>query len=190
MKNINEKLKYLIKKINSDEFYNNRGLANEVPFYIFDYDPKEEITIRHFVKEELMPKFKDDKRMKIVEIDLFELMLESLEKDKILEKSMKMEEKRGTKHLYEKLKKSFNPKTVTEYIFKKSSGKNLILLTGVGKVYPIVRTHAILNNLQNIFDHTKVILFFPGEYTNIDLRLFGFKDNNYYRAFRIEDPKV
>ncbi|WP_418964863.1 BREX protein BrxB domain-containing protein, partial [Cetobacterium sp.] len=50
---------------------------------------------------------------------------------------------------------------------------------------PIVRTHTVLNNLQNIFDHTKVLLFFPGEYTSVDLRLFGFKDNNYYRAFRI-----
>lgn len=60
-----------------------------------------------------------------------------------------------------------------------------MILTGVGKIFPIVRTHTILNNLQNIFDHTKVLLFFPGEYTSTDLRLFGFEDNNYYRAFKI-----
>lgn len=90
------------------------------------------------------------------------------------------------------LKKSKNKKfrkwssiIIIKYIEEKSRGKNLVVITGIGKVYPIVRTHTVLNNLQNIFDHTKVLLFFPGEYTSVDLRLFGFKDNNYYRAFRI-----
>ncbi|EHO19073.1 hypothetical protein HMPREF9466_01865 [Fusobacterium necrophorum subsp. funduliforme 1_1_36S] len=74
---------------------------------------------------------------------------------------------------------------ILRYISQKSKGKNFMILTGVGKVFPIVRTHTILNNLQNILEDTKVLLFFPGEYTSTDLRLFGFEDNNYYRAFRI-----
>jgi len=86
---------------------------------------------------------------------------------------------------YEKLKKSFNTEIIMKYIAEKTKDKNFLILTGVGKVFPIVRTHTILNNLQNIFDHTKVLLFFPGEYTSTDLRLFGFQDNNYYRAFKI-----
>lgn len=185
MENINDRLKGLIKKVGSDEFYNNRGLANEVPFYIFDYDPKEEILIRDFVKNRFIPTFSEDNRMNAVEIDLFELLLESMRKDKILEKSFALEEKKGTQFLYEKLKKSFNSEVIVKYIAEKSRDRNLVVITGIGKVYPIVRTHTVLNNLQNIFDHTKVLLFFPGEYTNVDLRLFGFKDNNYYRAFRI-----
>ena len=48
-----------------------------------------------------------------------------------------------------------------KYIAEKTKDKNFLILTGVGKVFPIVRTHTILNNLQNIFDHTKVLLFFP-----------------------------
>ena len=38
-KNIEIRFKELIEKLKSEEFYNNRGLANEVPFYIFDYLP-------------------------------------------------------------------------------------------------------------------------------------------------------
>lgn len=185
MENINERLKNLVKKVSSDEFYNNRGLANEVPFYIFDYDPKEEILIRHFIKNTFLPEFSEDNRLNAVEIDLFELLLESMRNDNILDKSFVLEEKKGTQFLYEKLKKSFNSEIIIKYIEEKSRGKNLVVITGIGKVYPIVRTHTVLNNLQNIFDHTKVLLFFPGEYTSVDLRLFGFKDNNYYRAFRI-----
>ncbi|MGL4988344.1 MAG: DUF1788 domain-containing protein, partial [Cetobacterium sp.] len=179
MENINDRLKNLVTKVSSDEFYENRGLANEVPFYIFDYNPKDEISVRHFVKNIFLQSFKEEDRLNPVEIDLFELLLESMRNDNILEKSFALEEKKGTQFLYEKLKKSFNSEIIINYIEQKSRGKNLVVITGIGKVYPIVRTHTVLNNLQNIFDHTKVLLFFPGEYTNIDLRLFGFKDNNY-----------
>jgi hypothetical protein len=188
MNNLKKRLSNLIKRIDSDDFYENKGLANEIPFYIFDYKSDKELEVRDFVKNELIPKFSEkESRVNAIEIDLFDLMLESLDSDGILEKSFKLEKRKGTKFLYEKLKQSFNSEIIVKYIEKKTKDNNLILITGVGKVYPIVRTHTVLNNLQNIFDHKKVILFFPGEYTNIDLSLFGqFKDNNYYRAFKIQ----
>ncbi|MFZ8014863.1 DUF1788 domain-containing protein [Fusobacterium watanabei] len=185
VKIMKDRFKELIKKIKSDEFYNNRGLANEVPFYIFDYNPKYELKIRDFVKNKLLASLEDDDRLKAVEIDIFELLLESMRNDNILEMAFEIEEKKGTKFLYEKLKKSFNTEIIMKYISEKTKGKNFLILTGVGKIFPIVRTHTILNNLQNIFDHTKVLLFFPGEYTSTDLSLFAFEDNNYYRAFKI-----
>ena len=121
----------------------------------------------------------------ILENGIQENLKELLKKNNILESAFELEEKKGTKFLYEKLKKSFNTEIIIKYIAEKTKDKNFLILTGVGKVFPIVRTHTILNNLQNIFDHTKVLLFFPGEYTSTDLRLFGFQDNNYYRAFKI-----
>ena len=72
-----------------------------------------------------------------------------------------------------------------KYIAEKTKDNNFLILTGVVKVFHNVMNHTILNNLKNIFDHTKVLLFFPVEYTSTDLRLFGFQDNNYYRAFKI-----
>lgn len=182
--NINNRFKDLIAKLKSDDFYEDRGLGNEVPFYIFDYPPEKELDIRDKIKNELFPEIAESK-LQGVEIDLFDLLLESLERDKIFEKVFEMEEKRGTEVLYQKLKNSFNMDTIIKYIKEKSEGKNFIVLTGVGKIFPLVRTHAILNNLQTVFNDTKVLLFFPGEYTEIDLKIFGFKDNNYYRAFRL-----
>lgn len=183
-KNIEIRFKELMEKLKSEEFYNNRGLANEVPFYIFDYLPEEELNIRYKVKNELLNSLENTK-LKGIEIDLFDLLLESLKNDGIFESVFHMEERRGTEVLYEKLKSSFNMEVILKMIKNKVEDKNLVIITGVGKIYPIVRTHALLNNLQNIFNETKVILFFPGEYTTTDLRLFGFKDNNYYRAFKI-----
>lgn len=187
MKKLEKRLNELIDKVRSDEFYNNRGLANEIPFYIFDYLPEVELKIRSFIKNKFLKKLNEESKLNAVEIDLFELLIESMEKDQILKTAFQMEEKKGTKVLFENLKKSFNIEIILKYIKTKSKDKNLILLTGVGKVYPIIRTHTVLNNLQNVLDeNTKVILFFPGEYTTTDLKLFGlFKDNNYYRAFKL-----
>lgn len=185
-KNINLRFKELVTKIKSDEFYNNRGLANEVPFYIFDYQPEDELKMRDNVKNILLPALKDNERLKAIEIDLFELLIKSLKNDEIFDSVFKMEERRGTKVLYEKLKTSFNMEIICSYFKEDAKDKNFVIITGVGKIFPLIRTHALLNNLQVIFNETKVLLFFPGEYTTTDLRIFGFKDNHYYRAFRID----
>ena len=75
-KNIEIRFKELMEKLKSEEFYNNRGLANEVPFYIFDYLPEEELNIRYKVKNELLNSLENTK-LKGIEIDLFDLLLES-----------------------------------------------------------------------------------------------------------------
>ena len=117
----------------------------------------------------------ENTKLKGIEIDLFDLLLESLKNDGIFESVFHMEERRGAEVLYQKLKSSFNMEVILKMIKNKVEDKNLVIITGVGKIYPIVRTHALLNNLQNIFNETKVILFFPGEYTTTDLRLLGLK---------------
>ena len=94
MEIMKDRLKELIKKVNSDEFFNNRGLANEVPFYIFDYNPKYELGIRDFVKNSLLINLENNTRLKAVEIDLFELLLESMKNDNILESAFELEEKK------------------------------------------------------------------------------------------------
>ena len=76
-------------------------------------------------------------------------------------------------------------------IKKELGDSNLVILSGVGKVYPLVRSHNVLNNLHAVLDKIPVIMFYPGTYDQKELRLFkgsnfdGLKDDNYYRAFRL-----
>ena len=61
----------------------------------------------------------------------------------------------------------------------------MIFITGIGKIYPIVRAHDILNNL-NITD-VPLVVFYPGKYTGTNLKLFTeIDDTNYYRALTFE----
>ena len=61
MKNIEKRFEKLIEKLKSDEFYNNRGLANEVPFYIFDYQPEDELIVRYKVKNDVLRSLEETK---------------------------------------------------------------------------------------------------------------------------------
>jgi len=63
---------------------------------------------------------------------------------------------------------------------------NLVLVSGVGNVYPLLRSHNLLNNLHSLMGDTPLVMFYPGTYTGQGLRLFGkLKETNYYRAFQL-----
>ena len=56
----------------------------------------------------------------------------------------------------------------------------------MGKTYPFVRAHDILENAQPAFDGVPFVLFYPGLYDQTSLRLFNsVADGNYYRAFTL-----
>jgi hypothetical protein len=67
------------------------------------------------------------------------------------------------------------------------------VINGVGEVYPYIRPHNVLNNLQRVAKDQPTVLFFPGAYTHslekgTSLDLFGrLHDDKYYRAFNIYD---
>ena len=63
---------------------------------------------------------------------------------------------------------------------------DLVLVSGVGSVWPLLRAHSLLNNLHTVMGQTPLVLFYPGRYDGQSLRLFGkMRNNNYYRAFKL-----
>ena len=115
-------------------------------------------------------------------------MIDIAKEKGIFERVFQMEEKQGKDALFRAMTNFTKPDIFQKKINEQIEDHNVVLITGVGKVYPFVRSHNILNNLQEVLDKTPVILFFPGQYDGTSLRLFGkFKDDNYYRAFRLVD---
>lgn len=190
MKNKREiitRLKELENKLCDENFLNNNGLGNEVPFYVFDYEPKDEYDVRDYIKRYILKKYDSTSEIKVREIDLYELMIESLTNDGILEKVIELEEKSGSELVYKNLKNSFSTSVAIKYITENSKECDIVLLTGIGKTFPICTFDTLLSNLQTVLDTQKLVAFFPGEYTKMELLLFG-KDKlkaNYYRAFKI-----
>jgi len=187
---LNKRLDLIEPKILEKSFLTGRGTANEVNFWIFDYDPEDEMAVRSHV-EFLVGRINgkhDDVR--IVCFDLFTLMLEVLREKNYLDKTIQMEESRGSEAIINPIKRTLRLTENGDLIIAKitenlTPGKDIIFLTGVGKAWPIIRSHTILNNLHSKVDKNPLIMFFPGNYTN-ELRLFGeITDDNYYRAFKL-----
>lgn len=191
MKSIYERLDEILPIISAPHFRENKGLGNEVGFYIFDYSPKDEMIVREripFIKSKAQSSY----NINIVEIDLYEAIIEILQSKGYLKKNFEMEEKKGSEFVMNATKKALrltlSNDLLVKYIVEKSEGCDIVFLTGVGKAWPLVRSHTILNNLHKEIEDMPLVMFFPGSYDGGTLMLFEeFKDDNYYRAFPLVD---
>ena len=193
-RSLNERFIDLEDRLISVDALTRYGTANDLRFYIFDYAPGDELLIRKEIK-----KIKDRNPF-IVEFDLYEIMLQIIEEEGYMEDVLRME-KDYDKNLL--LREVFQPLLSVEEEenafldkFKESvidDGNTIVLITGIGKAFPIIRSHTILNNLQSIFRRNPVVMMYPGRYEikeKMTLRLFErLDDDNYYRAFPLVERR-
>ena len=87
----------------------------------------------------------------------------------------------------EQLQKVATPEAFVEKMkYEPHEYGDVLLITGVGKVYPFMRSHNILDNIQYLFSDIPVLMLYPGTFNGQDLGLFGkFLDGHYYRAFNL-----
>ncbi|WP_144557885.1 DUF1788 domain-containing protein [Shouchella miscanthi] len=188
MSNLKARADKIVTKIKEEKFINGRGLGNEISFYVFDYQPSQELYMRDYVQRIKKQLNYDGSNRRIIEFDLYKMLIEITKEKRIFERISEMEERQGKEALFKAMTTFARPEIFLSKIKEQVDGYNVVFLTGIGKVYPFVRSHNILNNLQEVLDDVPVILFFPGEYDGQSLHLFGkFKDDNYYRAFRLVD---
>lgn len=193
-RSLNDRFIDLEDRMISVESLTRYGTANDMKFYIFDYSPQDEMIIRNEIRK-LKGRNPD-----IVEFDLYEMMLEIIEEQGYTEDVILAEKDYDKQHL---LSEIFQPilsveETDNDFLEKfkvvQDDGTKIILVTGVGKSYPVIRSHTILNNLQNIFKRNPVVMMYPGRYETkkaMTLRLFDrLDDDNYYRAFPLVERRL
>lgn len=181
---LGERLERIIDELSSDNFINGKGLGNEIGYYIFDYEPKEELMVREYIKYIIKEFNKLNCNRKIIEIDLYKILVKFLKQEDDFHQIINLENKEGKEYILEAISTFINADIYCEIIREMSEESGIIFLTGIGKVYPFMRSHNILNNLQQYLNNKPVVMFYPGEYSGQDLKLFKkFKDENYYRAF-------
>jgi len=180
-----ERLNKIRDRVNEPNFLNNKGLGNEIGFYVFDYPPEDELIVRDGVETSVMALSKAGLRIQVV--NLFTLVIGMLEKKKLIDKVMKIESKQGSERMLSKLAPMIKKEKVAAEIVNQLDPKSdAIFLTGIGNIYPMIRSHEILNNLHAYADDKPLVVFFQGVYDMQSLKLFNcLPDNNYYRAFRL-----
>lgn len=188
MKILDDRLAMIEKVISDEDFRKNKGLSNEVGYYIFDYEAEEELKVREYIENLRKTNIKNQPGYELKIYDVYDLMIDLIEEEGLYEACIEMEENEGLDYLIEAvndiLRIDYDDNYLNSYIDENTPDNSVVFVTGVGKIFPFVRSHGILNKLHLVFDRVPVVLFYPGKYNGQSLILFSeFKDENYYRAF-------
>lgn len=185
---LDSRLNEVVGKLTSRDFLEGRGLGNEIGFYIFDYPPERELEVRErltHIRKELT---RQHPQLRVAYVNLFEMVIDYLRDRALLDKALEMQAKRGDAVLLSKLAAPLQAEKLAA-VFEKlvdPPSCDFVLVSGVGSVYPMLRSHSLLNNLHRIMGSTPLVVFFPGGYDGQSLSLFNLlHDENYYRAFKL-----
>jgi hypothetical protein len=173
------------------------GIGKEVPFFVVPYSPTEHLEIEA-IRSQLINKLRH-KGVRILEINLYDLSKELLEQVVVDGKSdwdfwIEKEATVSKVEMEKQLQNVTDAETkLAPAIASKISDSefDVLFLSGVGEVFPYIRSHAVLNNLQSVAKSHPMVMFFPGDYSHsledgASLDLFGrLHDDKYYRAFNI-----
>lgn len=188
---------HLSEVVSSETFLSNQGLNNEVPFHICPYQPSVHNQVTQLTRQ--LVNFLEDAGKVVLEVNLYDLVIETLKGEDDWDWLLQNEATLSRDELKEELQGVLDvEKVITPLIAKRMEEQDfdVLFITGVGEVYPYIRSHNVLNNLQKRAKEKPTLMFFPGVYQHslekgASLDLFGsISDDKYYRAFNILDRAI
>ncbi|MFP5064749.1 MULTISPECIES: DUF1788 domain-containing protein [Acinetobacter calcoaceticus/baumannii complex] len=185
---IDDRLNQIQDKITSTEFLTGQGLGNEIGFWIFDYAPEDELKVREYIQffEEMLAK--KYSHLRVLHINLLQSLVDYLTERNFMDKAIQMQKAKGDDALLKALKGPLHMDKFAPYLVSKyaTNEQDIVLISGIGSVWPLLRAHHLLNSLHSLLGHKPVLLFYPGYYDGQSMSLFGkIPSNNYYRAFKL-----
>ncbi len=194
---IHERYNHLINVITSERFLKLQGIGNEVPFFICPYKPDEELAMQRLQKQLREKAIQSGHNL--LQINLYDLSIELLKERGLWEQILEIEPELSKAELLETLdgvldcKNNLVPAIATKV---NQQPPDVLFISGIGEVFPFIRTHNLLENMQPIVKGFPSVFFFPGTYsysieTGAYLDLFDrLHANKYYRAFDIYNYEV
>ena len=192
-----ERFEHLFEVISSERFLKKEGLGKEVPFFICAFSPDHAFDMKDDIQR-LENRLKSA-NVRILHVDLYDMSINILKERDILDQLFAIEASTDKSDIKDLLQGVLDP---ADHIVPRIAEAitiephDVIFLTGVGEIFPYIRSHNILNNLQSTATDRPTVMFFPGEYTHslsggASLDLFGkLHDDKYYRAFNIMNYEV
>lgn len=183
---------HLLEVISGQRFLRKQGLGNEVPFFICPFKPDEAVAMARLQRQ--LHNTLDQSGVRPLEINLYDIAIDLLKARGIWDQILEMEASVSKAELKELLQGVLDPEAhlVPAIAARMQAVEfDVMFISGVGEVFPYIRSHNVLNNLQSVAKEQPTLMFFPGAYTHsleagASLDLFGrLRDDKYYRAFNI-----
>lgn len=192
MEDIVKKFEHLYKVISNEEFLRMESLGGEIPFFISAFDAKQQNDVDKAIKS-LKNKLENN-GIPVLELNLYDISIDLLNSELGEGEIFELEKSMDKKEFKEALQSTLD---INEVLIPKiktiidNSSARVYFLSGIGMVFPFIRSHNVLNNLQNVAKSAPTVAFFAGDFNGYSLELFGLlKDDNYYRAFNIDNYKL
>lgn len=190
---IQAKFDYLYEKLSLEDFLAMKSLNGEVPFHVTEYPMDQYAQYQsaiHALKKRLQ-----SRGIKILEIHLYDLLLEFLRSKNLLDRLIKAEDRMNQKQFLKALRSSANfeaqLKPWIQELAKAHPGAQIYFLNGLAEIHPIYQTTGILENLQSILHEAPTVIFYPGQYEKTNFKLFGLiSEPNYYRANHLDQNRT
>lgn len=206
------RFEHLVQVVGSERFLQMRGLNNDLPFYICEFRVSEAFEMQRMQRQLISSLAKlsvpclGGRGVKVLNINLYDLCIELLQAregsndgSRLWDEILAVEAEVEKDNLLELLQ---NVLGIEDYLIPaigerlQGADFDVLFLSGIGEVFPYIRSHNVLNNLQSTAKDKPTVMFFPGEYRHsleqgASLELFGLlHDDKYYRAFNIFETQV
>lgn len=184
-----DRLNHILPRLTSPDVLRNQGAGGEIGFWIFDYPPEQEMAMRAWLTDVIEPGLrKQVPAIRFQTVDLFQLVVDLLEERKLFDKACEMQSIKGDAAVLASLRSVLKEDRLAARMTEQLNvpDLDLLIVKGVGAVYPLLRTHTLLSALHPHMRHTPLLMLYPGTYNGQSLSLFNtLSDDNYYRAFRL-----
>jgi hypothetical protein len=189
------RLNQILPRITSADFLSSEGIGNEIACYIFDYPAEDELEVRAHIDTMMTRLESHHKDRRVLHLDLLDVAMAYLTQRGLLDKALEMQKDKGDAAVLKALKGPMAAEKIRDFIAAEyaPSGYDLVVLSGVGSVWPMLRAHSLLNCLHTVMGRAPLVMFYPGSFDGTTLRLFGQVTTAtskpgtkpYYRAFTL-----
>lgn len=189
-RNLQSDERHLYSVLRSKRFLRMEGLSKEVPFFIYHFPPSWTNDVES-MRDRVRTKLQSDEGLSVVQIDMYDLAVELLVGRGVWERVLELESTVDKSEFREVLQGMLDPHdhiapAIRERLQDRSS--DIVFLTGLGEVFPFIRTHTVLENLQSVVVGRPMLAWFPGMYeftqtAGHQLRALNLSaSDSYYRA--------
>lgn len=182
--------KHVYEVLRSTRFLKMEGLSKEVPFFIYHYPPAWARDVDG-LRDRVITKLRSDDGLNVVEINLYDLAVQLLRERGVWDRLLALEPDMDKAEFRETLQGMLDPHDHLAPAIRdrlEAEPSDIVFLAGIGEVFPFIRTHTVLENLQSVVTGRPMLAWFPGtfEFTRAgghQLRALNLSaSDSYYRA--------
>lgn len=198
-KTLTERFEHAFRVLSSTSFLAMEGLGNEVPYFILPYSPADEPQLAG-ERRRLLTRLRAS-GISVCDVDLWQLATQLWTETGQWKEILEAESSLSKDAFGEAVGNVISPGSylspcIAKIVAGQEPQPQVLMLSNVGRLFPIVRSHTILNTLQPLLSDLPVVLVFPGSYRQSptqgsSLVLFdSLTDDDYYRAFDLLELEI